>query len=732
LVQGIPGLCFQGSSRELPSHSQELFLSHLLCCSPRMRIALLVQDDSAVDCLGPLVAKSCTVLGISSSGLPCAIFARRCAELGFDFTLSSDPAVAGVAVRSFKPEMVVSVSHGCQLSSVFADQAGFDSVKKFDLHIGSVTSEGAPWPEFPPIWLGHASSLVSLTALNEEKCLKGALSVAVTKDDTALSLRAKHAAAAAELLRMLLEGTDMPAASPPEAEVAVPVKAPDTISLKWDDGTADRYIRARYLPPHDPAVVKDPATGEGYFINDMHQYRTFCSKVLDSGSAQAEGKAKAYAADTHWYAYVCGNFVKVGDSDIHVPIRTSDRKRQAVIPGAAISGRKKLRMNEPLIGPNAEHYCASALASSWIGVEGPYVKQLERHLARITGCSAACAVQSGTAALYGAMKALGVSEAAHHVLVPSFTCAACADAVVHAGGLPVPVDSELDSYGISLEAVRRAVEVDKDVVGIVVAPCYGVPAKDFFALLRFCKDHGLWICEDACESYGAMQATRSVGGDAKVPVGSLATLTEVSIRSEKMIGVGEGGAILGNDTVLVGRAKWWCSRAPSRGVGLWRVYEHDAVGQNFRLPEMLAAVGCAAAEMLPVMIERKRAIHSWYKHYFAAMPALSSVKLQLSAEDDEPVWWINSALMPEDISGEEVGTLLMKEYPDIEIRPGFYPLHMMAIFSSSWTQGCPNAELLYKRLVCLPSSSLLAEPDVERICGALAEALQKVTIGNAQ
>jgi len=382
LVQGIPGLCFQGSSRELPSHSQELFLSHLLCCSPRMRIALLVQDDSAVDCLGPLVAKSCTVLGISSSGLPCAIFARRCAELGFDFTLSSDPAVAGVAVRSFKPEMVVSVSHGCQLSSVFADQAGFDSVKKFDLHIGSVTSEGAPWPEFPPIWLGHASSLVSLTALNEEKCLKGALSVAVTKDDTALSLRAKHAAAAAELLRMLLEGTDMPAASPPEAEVAVPVKAPDTISLKWDDGTADRYIRARYLPPHDPAVVKDPATGEGYFINDMHQYRTFCSKVLDSGSAQAEGKAKAYAADTHWYAYVCGNFVKVGDSDIHVPIRTSDRKRQAVIPGAAISGRKKLRMNEPLIGPNAEHYCASALASSWIGVEGPYVKQLERHLAR--------------------------------------------------------------------------------------------------------------------------------------------------------------------------------------------------------------------------------------------------------------------------------------------------------------------------------------------------------------
>jgi len=262
-------------------HKEESFLTHLLFRSTKMRIALLVQDDSAVECLGPLVAKSCKVLGISSSGLPCSIFARRCVELGFDFTLSKDPAVVDAALCSFKPEMMVSISHGCQLPSVFTDRSVGGCMKKFDLHIGGVSMEGAPWPEFPPIWLNHTSSLVSLAALDEEKPMRGSVLVAVTENDTAISLRSKHAAAAAELLRMLLEGTDMPAASPPEAEVAVPVKAPDTISLKWDDGTADRYIRARYLPPHDPAVVKDPATGEGYFINDMHQYRTFCSKVLD-------------------------------------------------------------------------------------------------------------------------------------------------------------------------------------------------------------------------------------------------------------------------------------------------------------------------------------------------------------------------------------------------------------------------------------------------------------------
>jgi len=304
--------------------------------------------------------------------------------------------------------------------------------------------------------------------------------------------------------------------------------------------------------------------------------------------------------------------------------------------------------------------------------------------------------------------------------VPAFTCAACADAIVHAGGLPIPIDCDMDSYGISLDAVRRGLE-DTDVVGVVLAPCYGVPARDGNEIISLCKDRGLWVCEDACETYGAHMGTRDGG---KVPVGALATLTVVSVRSEKMIGVGEGGAILGNDSMLVARAKWWCSRAPSRGAGLWRVYEHDAVGQNFRLPEMLAAIGCASAEMLPTMIERKRRIHQWYAEAFAHHPALKDIRLQKEAPDDESVWWINAALLPEGMSGEEVGMRLMKDCPDVEIRPGFFPLNMMKIFKSKWSHPCPNSEALYRRLVCLPSSHQLLHEDVHRICGALVGAMQ--------
>mmetsp|Transcript_124503 Transcript_124503/g.346589 ORF Transcript_124503/g.346589 Transcript_124503/m.346589 type:complete len:703 (-) Transcript_124503:119-2227(-) len=691
-----------------------------------MRILLCAQDDSAVRCLEPLAARGCQVMGIASD-MACLSFSRNCMERGFNFMTMQDMAAVKLAVENFKPDLMVLLPHvGVEPLPVLCEGSG--GPKSFIVRVGE-RLPGAPWPEFAPIWRGHSSSRVSLLQAGEEEV--AATTVRVGPDETALSLRAKHAEAAASLLEALVDGrmTHQAAGGKPadsadsgaEPTGAPAGEAPARISLDWSEEQVERYVRASLLPPHDPAVVEDPTTGETYFIESVEQWKMFRVKVLQEGVTNEDGVNRAYAADTHWYSNIGGSIVKMGDSNIHMPIRTSDKKHKAVIPGAAMGARKKLRMNEPLIGPNAERYCSTALSSGWIGVEGPYVKQFEKHLARICGCSSACAVQSGTAALYGAMKALGVSDPSHHVLVPSFTCAACADAIVHAGGRPIPIDCEMDSYGLCLQAVQSALDEDKDAVGIVLAPCYGVPARDFNAILALCKDRGLWICEDACESYGAVKGMED---GTKVPVGALATLSVVSVRSEKMIGVGEGGAILGNDTTLVARAKWWCSRAPCRGVGLWRVYEHDAVGQNFRLPEMLAAVGCAAAEMLPTMIERKRAIHQWYEQGIAARPALQGVRLQKEAEGDESVWWINAALLPEGLSSEEVGMKLMKEYPDIEIRPGFFPLNVMKIFKSKWSRPCPNAETLYKRLVCLPSSNQLLKADVERICAALEEVLQ--------
>lgn len=702
---------------------------------PPRRVALIARDDSAVVCLKSLVDHGCCVLGVGlcktnsheSSGSCLSSFARRSVDLGCSF-VTGDTSVG--AVQAFNPDVVVIVADSSSEDAQILDICGVGDCRTYVLSSSPRSqAQGAPFAEFLPIWAELPAAYATLTIAPKGE-LVAKSKVAINTRDTAFTLRAKLAEAKADILvRAMADKLGNSIPDPVQSDILQAEEIPQCISLDWNERKVDRFVRACHMPPQMGACVQAPQTEHKYLIENMNQYHEFLRKVVKQNGNRPDKVAgsSGYAADTHWYSNVGGSIVRIGDSDIHMPRRVEDLKRNRNVPGQAIGARKKLRMNEPLIGPNAENYCVQALDSSWIGVEGPFVKQFERHLSLICGCSAACAVQSGTAALYGAMKALGVASSSHHVLVPSFTCSACADAVVHAGGIPIAIDCDLESYAISLEAVKRAVEGNNCVVGVVVAPCYGVPAKDFHDISRFCKEQGLWICEDACESYGALQSSPgpdSGVGPTKVPIGSLATISVVSVRSEKMIGVGEGGAIVGNDPMLVAKAKWWCSRAPCRGAGLWRVYEHDAVGQNYRMPEMLAAVGCAAAEMLPVMIERKRAIHSWYEAGFASRRELKRVSLQKCELGDEPVWWINAALLPDAMNGETVGMRLMQDFPDIEIRPGFYPLHNMGIFKSEWSQQCPNSESLYKSMVCLPSSNQLLRADVERICDALAAILR--------
>jgi len=702
-------------------------------------VALFAHDDHAARLLGPLVGHGGAVLGVNAGSVPSPAFAKRCAELGCDCVSSTDSALAKLFVESFKPDAVF-CAPGNGLPALFAEvsapakyvmelASSADSPKASGKTAGYSAAEqtpaSGPWPEFLPIWKEWRTSRVSLVKIDDGS-EAGAKEVKVSKAETALSLRMKHMEAAADVLAAFMKGDS--GALPARVEVSAECSAPPMISLDWEVEAIDRFIRARAMPPHPPAEVADPSTGEAFFIENLMQFYTFQDKVLGERNPKQNGvePAKMYAADTHWHSNVGGTIVKVGDTNTHMPRKVADGAFKMVIPGATLGGGlEKLRMNEPLIGPNAERYCNSALASAWIGVEGPFVKKFEAHLANICGCLAACAVQSGTAALYGAMKALGVSDSSHHVICPAFTCAAAADAVVHAGGVPISIDCELDTYGLCKEAVRSALDRDPNIVGIVAAHCYGVPIRDIYEIKKLCEDRGIWLCEDSCESYGATVHPR----DADSPpaaVASIGTLNVISTRSEKMIGVGEGGAIVGNDTTLVARAKWWCSRAPCRGGGMWRVYEHEGVGQNFRMPEMLACVGCAAAEMLGTMIDRKRTIHDWYAKYFAEAPGLADVQMQVQREGDASVWWINAALMPEGISGEEVGMQLMKDYPDIEIRPGFFPLDQMAIFKHEKVVPCPNTDLLFRRLVCLPSSANLREENIQRICKALAASKEVV------
>ena len=307
---------------------------------------------------------------------------------------------------------------------------------------------------------------------------------------------------------------------------------------------------------------------------------------------------------------------------------------------------------------------------------------------------------------------MGVSTAQNHVICQSYTCPACADAIVHSGGTPVIVDVETETFSLSLDAVECALEKDSNIVGILVVSCYGIPGRDLHAIRRLCDKRHLWLLEDNCESYGAESAG--------VPVGCIGEMSVLSVRSEKLIGAGEGGAIMSNNRDLINRARWWCSRAAAQSGRLWEKYFHEAVGQNYLMPELVAAVALAGAESLPNVIAKKREINSWYRQHFS--------QCQTPTSADQGVFWINAVRLP--IPAEAVGMELIRRCPGIEIRPGFYPLHQQPPFGEcSRNQSCPNAETLFKHVICLPSSVRLAREDVEYICKNLQDVIAEIKAG---
>jgi len=667
-----------------------------------------------------------------------------------------------VFVGSVPSELLTSCAAACTRSV----RVGFDVIPD---------DEEAPFPEFAAINCGADKSRVRVSDV-ESGSLVAVGEVDISPLETAISLRYRHVQVIPDLVLRGLEkqrGGEFLQVEEEELTTATKSEPSKKRSGPWSayidpDLTlvdAARFIRACTFPPKHFPVLKSEVDGLEYYVDSAEQYAEYIASIGGSltgevpvigggGIVDTQVAPSGYAGDTHWYSNVGGTIVKMQAEK--TKMRKKEDGGKDYIPGQAVStsAKKKLRMNEPLIGLTAQGYISSALTSGWIGVEGPHIKKFEAAIARVCQVDAACAVQSGTAALYGAMKALGISDSSHHVIVPTYTCAACADAIVHAGGVPIAVDCEMDSYGLDFRAVKTCLEKDDSVVGIVIAPCYGVPSRDHMKIYGLCKEQGIWLCEDNCESYGAtMQiddsddpktaAAGNVGNVANV--GSLSTMSVVSVRSEKMVGVGEGGAILSRDTALVSKARWWCSRSPVRGCGLWRVYEHENVGQNFRLPELLGAVGLAACENLPVMISQKRKIHSWYQEGLKEMPY---IKFQQARPLDEPVWWLNSLKieldkLPSDVAekyrgklaknrnfnlAETVGMEIMKNHPNIEIRPAFYPLHKMSSFSET-AQPCPTSELVYQTLLCVPSSAQLQEEDVKEVCAAFKASMTEVLAG---
>jgi dTDP-4-amino-4,6-dideoxygalactose transaminase len=347
-----------------------------------------------------------------------------------------------------------------------------------------------------------------------------------------------------------------------------------------------------------------------------------------------------------------------------------------------------------------------AVASGWIAPLGPHVDAFEAEMCSRVGVPHALALSSGTAALHLALLALGVG-AGDVVWTSTLTFAATANAIVYTGATPVFVDSERTSWnldpGLLAEELERAARANALPKAIIAVDLYG-QAADWDPIAAACRRHGVWIIEDAAEALGATYRGR--------PAGSLGDLAILSFNGNKIITTSGGGMLLSARKDWTDRARHLATQARARV----RHYEHQEIGYNYRLSNLLAAVGRAQLADLDRRVEARRAIQARYRAALGDLPGWSFMP---EASFGRATFWLTCATVDADLGGARDAIIDRLEAVDIEARPVWKPLHLQPAFAGARVLRGQIAEQLFRDGLCLPSGSSLTQGEQDRVIEAV-------------
>lgn len=367
----------------------------------------------------------------------------------------------------------------------------------------------------------------------------------------------------------------------------------------------------------------------------------------------------------------------------------------------------------PEIRGNEWKYVKECLDSGWVSSVGSYVERFEQSVADFVGAKFGVATVNGTAALHVSLKVAGV-EPGDEVLISTLTFIAPANAIRYAGAFPVFIDAEPEYWQLNPERVAdflnngcqwRAGELYNRVSGrrvkaILPIHILGHPA-DFDSIHEVAKKYNLAIIEDSTESLGAKYRGRMVG--------NLGDIACFSFNGNKIITTGGGGMIVTNNEAWARKAKYLTTQAKDDPLE----YIHNEVGYNYRLVNVLAAMGCAQMEQLPDYITAKRRIAATYSKALEGMPGITLMKEAPWAYSND---WLFTILIDRQKFGMDSRDVLRKlEASMVQSRPLWQPLHRSKAFSDCGEWDCPVADRLNAEALSLPCSVGLSDDDIYRV-----------------
>jgi perosamine synthetase len=371
----------------------------------------------------------------------------------------------------------------------------------------------------------------------------------------------------------------------------------------------------------------------------------------------------------------------------------------------------------PEIRGNEWRYIKDCLDTNWVSSVGTYVDRFEDLVADRAGTKYAVATVNGTAALHIALLIAGV-ERDDEVLVSSLTFIAPANAIRYAGAWPVFIDAEPRYWQMDPDQVVHFLEhgccwdggalrnrrTGRRVKAILPVHILGHPV-DLDPILAAAEKYSLPVIEDATEGLGAKYRGRGLGG-----IGQIGCF---SFNGNKIITTGGGGMLVTNNAEWAKRAKYLTTQAKIDPIE----YIHGEIGYNYRLTNLLAAMGCAQMEQLDAFVEAKRQIAFQYRAALAVLPGL---RLPQEAEWAFSTFWMYTVLVEEATAGIESRQLLNQLAADrIQTRPLWQPLHLSPAHDYPEATSCPISEGLYRQALSLPCSVGLTQTDQNVVIEAI-------------
>ena len=363
---------------------------------------------------------------------------------------------------------------------------------------------------------------------------------------------------------------------------------------------------------------------------------------------------------------------------------------------------KRFFLSAPHMSGNELKYIEKVFESNYIAPIGEYVDKFEDSIKNYTGTKNALALVSGTAAIHLALRVLGIGKD-DDVLASTFTFIGSVNAIIYQGANPVFIDSDLDSWNLSPKLLNKyLLECEKKPKALIVTHLYGMSA-DIKKIADICKYHDIYLIEDAAESLGATYDNKHTGtfGDFGI----------YSFNGNKILTTSGGGMLVSDNKEWIQKAKFYATQAKEAFVH----YEHEEYGYNYRMSNVLAAIGVGQMEVIEDRVLKKREIYKWYREF---LDEIDEIEFMSELKQTRGNRWLTALTFAQ---SDYTKVMQALEDKNIESRPLWKPMHMQPLFQNTKKYIDGTSEKLYFRGLCLASSTTMSKDDVEMICNIIKD-----------